>query len=52
MTEGKYEVRKDGKVYMSGPIETIPDKATRKALTQGGYRVYVNDKIYREEQNK
>lgn len=44
-----WQVKKNGVVYAYGPMSTFPDAAERKALRNGGYRVYLNNKPFKEE---
>ena len=46
-----WQVKKNGVVYAHGPQSTFPNAAERKALRAGGYRIYLDNKPYKEEQN-
>lgn len=43
---GRFEVRKGGKVYQSGPVSLMPDAETRKQMWGAGYGVFVDGKAY------
>lgn len=47
ITGERFEVRKDKKVYQSGPVKLIPDAETRKQMRGAGYGVFVDGKAYR-----
>ena len=43
-----WEARRDGAVIAHGPKATMPDAEARKRLREGGLKIYVEGKIYRE----
>lgn len=43
-----WEVRREGAVVSHGPKETMPNAQERKTLREGGHKVYVEGKLYRE----
>lgn len=43
------EVRRDGVPLAGGPKSTMPDAKQRKSLRDGGHKIYVDGKIFREE---
>jgi len=44
-----FEVKKDGKVYMSTKSEKcIPDKETRKQMRAAGYKLYKDGKVFKD----
>lgn len=43
----RWQVRKDGKPYAGGTMETMPDDATVRQMVASGYKVYVDGKLYR-----
>ena len=47
ITGERFEVRKGGKVYQSGPVKQIPDAETRKQMRGAGYGVFIDGKAYR-----
>lgn len=53
MTDKEYwEVRRDGVPLCSGPKETLPDSAQRKALRESGHKIYVEGKLFREKKEQ
>lgn len=47
ITGERFEVRKGGKVYQSGPVKLIPDAEARKQMRSGGYGVFIDGKAFR-----
>lgn len=48
-TENYWEVRRDGVTLAGGPKKTMPDAAQRKSMREGGCKIYVEGKIFREK---
>lgn len=48
-TENYWEVRRDGVPLAGGPKKTMPDAAQRKSMREGGCKIYVEGKIFREK---
>lgn len=46
-----WEVRRDGAPLASGPKSTMPDAKQRKSLREGGCKIYVEGKLFREAKN-
>ena len=46
-TTSRFEVRKDGRTYQSGPDEMMPPPVTRKQMRTAGYKIYVDGKVFR-----
>lgn len=44
-----WQVKKNGIVYAYGPEATFPCAAERKSLRSAGYRIYLNEKIFKED---
>ena len=51
-TADYWEVRRDGVPLAGGPKSTMPDAAQRKSMREGGCKIYVEGKIFREEKKK
>lgn len=51
-TADYWEVRRDGVPLAGGPQSTMPDAAQRKSMREGGCKIYVEGKIFREEKKK
>jgi hypothetical protein len=47
--ETYWQVRRDGVPMASGPKSTMPDAEQRKSMREGGCKIYVEGKIYKEE---
>ena len=43
-----WEVRRDGAPLASGPKSTMPDAKQRKSMREGGCKIYVEGKLFRE----
>ncbi len=43
-----WEVRRDGVPLAGGPKSTMPDAKQRKSLREGGCKIYVEGKLFRE----
>lgn len=43
-----WEVRRDGVPLASGPKSTMPDAEQRKSMREGGCKIYVEGKLFRE----
>ena len=43
-----WEVRRDGVPLAGGPKSTMPDAKQRKSLRDGGCKIYVEGKLFRE----
>lgn len=43
-----WQVKKNGITVAHGPESTFPNAAERKQLRSAGYRIYKNDKIFKE----
>ena len=43
-----WAVKRDGEVISYGPKETMPNAQERKVLREGGHKIYVEGKLYRE----
>ena len=48
MAKDYWEVRRDGVPLASGPKETMPTLEQRKSMREGGCKIYVEGKIFRE----
>ena len=46
-----WEVRRDGVPLAGGPKSTMPDAKQRKSLREGGCKIYVEGKLFREAKN-
>lgn len=46
---GRWEVRRDGVALCSGSMATMPDSLQRKSMREGGCKIYVDGKIFKEE---
>ena len=44
-----WEVRRDGVPLAGGPKSTMPDAQQRKSMREGGCKLYVEGKLFREE---
>lgn len=45
-----FEVRKDGKLYMSTEYkECIPEERILKSMKSAGYKPYINGKLWKEK---
>ena len=44
-----WEVRRDGVPLAGGPKSTMPDAQQRKSMREGGCKIYVEGKLFREE---
>jgi hypothetical protein len=47
-----WEVRRDGVPLAYGPKASFPTESERKALRDGGHKVYVEGKIFKEPVKK
>lgn len=43
----RFEVRKDNRVYQSGPFSQIPPAGIRKQMRAAGYKIYVDGRLYK-----
>lgn len=43
-----WQVRRDGVPLASGPKSTMPDAEQRKSMREGGCKIYVEGKIFKE----
>ena len=43
-----WEVRRDGVPLAGGPKSTMPDAQQRKSMREGGCKIYVEGKLFRE----
>ena len=46
--ETYWEVRRDGVPLAGGPKSTMPDAQQRKSMREGGCKIYVEGKIFKE----
>ena len=46
--ETYWQVRRDGVPLASGPKSTMPDVEQRKSMREGGCKIYVEGKIFKE----
>ena len=46
--ETYWQVRRDGVPLASGPKSTMPDAEQRKSMREGGCKIYVEGKIFKE----
>ena len=46
--ETYWEVRRDGVPLARGPKSTMPDAEQRKSMREGGCKIYVEGKIFKE----
>ena len=46
--ETYWQVRRDGVPLASGPKSTMPDAEQRKSMREGGCKIYVAGKIFKE----
>ena len=46
-----WEVRRDGVPLAGGPKSTMPDAQQRKSMREGGCKIYVEGKLFREAKN-
>lgn len=49
MDKDYWEVRRDGVPLARGPKSTFPNAEERKSPRSGGFKIYVEGKIFREE---
>lgn len=52
MDKTYWEVRRDGVPLAGGPKETMPDAQQRKSMREGGCKIYVEGKLFREEKKE
>lgn len=43
-----WAVKRGGEVICHGPKQTMPNAQERKLLREGGHKIYVEGKLYRE----
>ena len=48
MDKSYWEVRRGPDRLAHGPKSTMPDANQRKSLREGGYKIYVEGKLFRE----
>lgn len=48
MDKTYWEVRRDGVPLAGGPKSTMPDAKQRKSMREGGCKIYVEGKLFRE----
>lgn len=51
MNNPYWEVRRDGVPLASDPKPTMPDAKQRKSMREGGCKIYVEGKLFREGKN-
>ena len=49
MVKTYWEVSRDGVPMACGPKSTMPDAKQRKSMRDGGCKIYVEGKVFREE---
>ena len=47
--EAYWEVRRDGVAMAGGTKSTMPDAQQRKSMREGGCKIYVEGKIFKED---
>ena len=47
--EDYWQVKRDGVVIAHGPKDTFPSAEERTVIRSGGYKIYVDGKIYKED---
>jgi hypothetical protein len=50
-TEIYWQVKRDGVPLAGGPKSTMPDAAQRKSMRQGGCKIYVEGKLFKEDKS-
>lgn len=46
--ESRFQIMKNGKCHMSGPVSILYDRETRRQMRSAGYTIKIDGKVFRQ----